>query len=418
MIRSAFLLSLPLALACNLGGKPVTDDSTTGDDTGDTNTGSDTTIADIRTGVAPLDTRVTVEHVIVTSPHTQGDEGFFVQDAGGGANSGIYVWSYDGVGDIFAEPGDEVTITGTPTDYYGWTEFAVESVEITGTGTIPAPVDLGDGSAVTDWDPYESVLVSLTAQDVSSINEYGTGTLSPATTDPDAPFTLDNGFYDYDVMCGATYPSVTGVVFFSYSAYSINPRDTSDLTTPELGATVDATCAEIQAGVCGAVSVYDVVVTSETWSDEDGEHFFVQDEGGGEWTGLTVVVSSGTPNVHIGDTISATGATTELFGLTQLVLASADDIEVTGSSTPVSTVLTEIPTDYESWESCLITMTGVDVTSDESYGEVTTSWGVSVDDTFYAFDAVNGDHWDSVTGPVTYSYSTWKIEPRDASDLH
>lgn len=398
--------------ACNLGGKPVTD--ATGDDTGDsTSSGSDATIKDIRTGVLPLDQSVTIEHVIVTSPHTQGDEGFFVQDAGGGPNSGIYVWSYDGVGDIFAVPGDEVRITGTPTDFYGWTEFSVESVEITGTGTIPAAEDLGDGSGVTDWDAYESVLVTLSGQGVDSVNEFGTGLLSSGVS-------LDNGFFNFDLLCGATYPTLTGVMFYSYEAYSINPRDDADLSVAEQADTVYATCADVQAGVCGSVMVTDVVVTSNDWTDDNGTYFFVQDEGGGEGSGLLVFLPDLEYDVSVGDTITATGVASEFYGLTQLKVSDIANVETTGTSVPVVTVVAEVPADaadWESWESCLVSVGDITATSEEAYGAVTTDKNISLDDVLYAFDAANGDHWDSVTGLVYYSYETWSLLPRDASDL-
>jgi predicted extracellular nuclease len=408
------LLYTSLALlACNLGGKPVTD--AVGDDTGDTATpGTDVTIKDIRTGVVPLDQSVTVEHVIVTSPHTQGDEGFFVQDAGGGPNSGIYVWSYDGVGDVFAEPGDEVRITGTPTDYYGWTEFSVESVEITGSGTVPAPEDLGDGSGVTDWDAYESVLVSLSAQSVDSVNEYGTGLLSSGIS-------LDNGFYNFDLLCGASYPTLTGVMFYSYEAYSINPRDDADLSDAELPETIDATCADVQAGVCGSVRLSDVVVTSNDWTDDNGSYFFVQDEGGGEGSGLLVFLPALEYDVSVGDTVTVTGTTNEFYGLTELKVTDLANVETTGTSVPVVSVVTEVPADaadWESWESCLITIEDVTATSDEDFGAVTTDKNILIDDVLYpSFDAANGDHWNEVTGLVYYSYEKWSLLPRSASDL-
>lgn len=408
MSRILCLLALPALLtACNLGGKPIGDDTS---DTSDTSTGSDHTIKDIQTGVVPLEQSITIEHVIVTSPHTQGDEGFFVQDAGGGPNSGIYVWSYDGVGDIFAEPGDEVTITGTPLDYYGWTEFSVESVEITGTGTIPAPEDLGDGSSVSDWNAYESVLVTLTNQDLVSVNEYGTGLLSSGIS-------IDNGFYNEDISCGATYPSITGVMFYSYEAYSINPRTEADLPAPDMPDAVDASCADVQLGICGPVRVTDAVVTSEAWEDDNGGYFFVQDEGGGEGSGLLVFLEDLSYDVAIGDTVTVSGSVNEFYGLTELKVTDLADVQTTGTSTPVVTVLATAPADWESYESCLVTLMDVTATSDEEYGEVTTSAGISIDDLFYAFDGANGTHWDSVTGPVYYSYETWKIEPRSASDL-
>ncbi len=410
MSRILFLLSLPAFLsACNLGGKVIGDD-TSGDDTSG---GGGHTIVDIRTGVVPLDQSVTIEHVIVTSPHTQGDEGFFVQDAGGGANSGIYVWSASGVANIFAEPGDEVTIVGTPTDFYGWTEFQIDSVVITGSGAIPAPVDVGDGSAITDWNPYESVLITISDQDLVSVNEYGTGLLSSGVS-------IDNGFYNEDISCGATYPSITGVLFYSYEAYSINPRTADDLTAPVMPDPVDATCADAQLGICGPVRITNAVVTSEDWDDDNGGYFFVQDEGGGEGSGLLVFLADLSYDVAIGDTVTLVGSVNEFYGLTELKVTDLADAQTTGTSTPVVTVLNEAPADWEPWESCLVTLTDVDATSDatdETYGECTTSWNISVDDLFYSFDAVTGTHWDAVTGPVYYSYETWKILPRSASDM-
>lgn len=409
MSRTLVFLFPALLTACNLGGKPV-DDNGNDSDSDTSSSGDGYTIADIRTGVVPLDQSVTIEHVIVTSPHTQGDEGFFVQDAGGGPNSGIYVWSYDGVGDTFAEVGDEVTISGTPTDFYGWTEFQVDTVDITGSGTVPPAEDLGDGSGVTDWDPYESVLITLADQALVSVNEYGTGLLSSGVS-------IDNGFYNEDIECGATYPSITGVLFYAYEEYSINPRTEADLPAPTLPDAVDATCADVQLGICGPVRVTDAVVTSEDWDDDDGGYFFIQDEGGGEGTGLVVFLKDLAYDVSIGDTVTVSGSVNEFYGLTELVVTDLADVTTTGTSTPVVTVLSEPPADWESYESCLISLADVTATSDEEYGAVTTSAGVNIDDLFYDFDGSNGAHWDSVTGPLYYSYETWQLEPRSASDM-
>ncbi len=425
MTRFSVLLLAPLSLtlACNLGGKPIGDsgsnsgDSSSTDDTGSSNNG--TTIADIRTGVVPLDVPYTLEHLIVTSPHSSNDKFLFVQDAGGGPNSGMALYDKSLMADIFAVPGDEVTVVGTPSDYYGWTEFTEDSVTITGSGTVPPAIDLGDGTTVTDWDPYESVLITLSNQAVTAVDSYNTGMLSPASSTSTSGVALNNGFYDATVECGGTYPSITGILFFEYSAYTINPRDATDMTDPVLGAVQPATCSDVQLGICGAVALTDVVVTSDSWTKNGDEFFFVQDNGGGENSGLLIDIVGGTYAVTVGDTVSMTGATTEAYGLTEVLISDTSTMATTGTATPVATEITSVPTDFEPYEDCLVTLDSVDVTSDPSaYGDVTTSWGVNVDDLFYSFTAANGDHYNTVTGPLYYAYSTWYVEPRSASDLN
>jgi hypothetical protein len=65
-----------------------------------------------------------------------------------------------------------------------------------------------------------------------------------------------------------------------------------------------------------------------------------------------------------------------------------------------------------------VTLTNVQITSDpDNYGEVTTNYGVTIDDLFYQANMSDGDTYSSVTGVITYSYSAYKLLPRDASDV-
>ena len=167
---------------------PVAKDTDTASDGGDSGGGGGgATIFDVRNGDVGDGETVTLTGILVSSPLTRADtdsgksDGFFVQDPAGGERSGLYVWSQGQFGsELSLAVGDEVTISGKISDYFGWTELVVgdaSSIERTGQGTLPAPADLGDGVGV-DWDAWESVPVTVTDQTVESINAYSTGMLT------------------------------------------------------------------------------------------------------------------------------------------------------------------------------------------------------------------------------------------------
>ena len=109
------------------------------------------------------------------------------------------------------------------------------------------------------------------------------------------------------------------------------------------------------------------------------------------------------------------------YDYTELAIGSASDVVNTGTGTVTPTVLSSVPSDWEPYEGVLVTVDNLDVTSDpDSHGQETTSWGdLQLNDSFFTyFDTVgNGDSFTSVTGAVSYSYKTWLLNPRDASDL-
>lgn len=378
--------------------------------------GSGTTIFDVRDGSVAIGESVTITGAVVTSPHTFGDEGFFIQDPAGGPKSGLYVWSASGVAGVYAEEGDEVTVTGSVSDYYGWTELVIGSptdVTITGSADVPAPVELDSGSGV-NWDDYESVLVRLKNQTVDSVNEYGTGLLSSGIN-------VDNGFVNLDYSCRGTYDELQGIIFYSYKEWSINARTQDDAGTFTDGEAVDSTIHDVQMGsTCGPVRLTDVVATSPSWDDNGDTYFFVQDAGGGEYSGLTAYVKGASYDVATGDKITLVGDVSEFYGLTEVTVKDTSDISTNGTGTPVVTELDAAPSDWEPYESCLVKLNNVTATCDDpagNYGQCLTDWGITVDNVFFDYAWSKNVVWDSITGPVFYSYSTWTVEPRDESDV-
>lgn len=413
---------LPLVLLAACGLSPQTKDSST--DTDDTDGGGggggggDTlTIKDIRSGAAADGDAVTLTGVVVTSPLTRDGSGFFVEDPDGGEYSGLYVWSQAGFTTAPAQEGDTVTINGSISEYYDWTELAVSdpsSVEVTDAGgDVPAPADLGDGSGV-DWDAYESVLVTLTNQTITGVDEYNTAAIS-------AGINFDDGFQYNEFDCGGSYTSMTGIIFYSYSAWSLNNRTDDDLVGYTAGTPMDATIADLRSGtVCGAVNLHDVIVTGGNFDDTDTT-FFVQDEGGGPNSGIAVYVKGTSMDVAVGDKLDIAGSLTDYYGLAELSVAASTDIVAKGTGTPVATELTAAPSDWTPYQSALVTLTDVTTDAGDDYGQLSTNYGIYIDDVYTSTDAWASSSFSSVTGPLYFtSYDDvdeWKVEPRTDADV-
>lgn len=379
-------------------------------------------IADIRADEEAYGTSVTLSGVLVSSPLTREMDGFFVQDPGGGARSGLYAWKQGGFfeGEFTLQPGDEVRISGKVEDFHGWTELVItdiSSVEKTGTGALPDPVDLGDGAGV-DWDDYESVPVTLRAQEVVSVDAFNTGTLS-------AGIAFDDGFQYNEFDCRGSFASLTGIVFYQYERHSLNNRSSEDLGTYTAPAAVDATVAEVQSGaVCGPVTLRGVVTTSPQFGS-DNTTFFASDPAGGLDSGIAIYTKGGAGALAAGRSIDVTGNVSEYFGLTELYVADASSIVDLGPGVePAPLVLDAAPTDWEPYESALVTIVDVTAVSDEDYGKVLTDMGASIGDLFFDWDGRSGDHWSSVTGPLYYTDYTadggtieWTVEPRAADEM-
>ena len=69
----------------------------------------------------------------------------------------------------------------------------------------------------------------------------------------------------------------------------------------------------------------------------------------------------------------------------------------------------------------LIQFDAISLASDpDEYGQSQTSWSdLTIDDKFYTYmdDFSNGDAFSSITGLLAYSYSAWRIYPRNMDDF-
>lgn len=265
----------------------------------------------------------------------------------------------------------------------------------------------------TDWEPWEGVLVTLPDQEVlDCVNQYGEVNLASGIE-------MDDAFYAWESEKGATYTSITGPIHYNYGDWTVMPRDESDLAGYVAGQGCSTTCAELQQeGTEGGVELPGVVVTGPM--NIEGTGFWVQDQGGGEWSGMYIYLYDGvSADVTVGDIVDIKGSATDYYDLTEVSVSSSDDIVLTGDTTDaVIDPLSSAPDDWESWESCLLRLEGIGITSEpNSYNEVDTDWGITIDDLIYEGSYTNGATCDYVQGLLTYSYEEWKLLPRDADDI-
>ena len=144
--------------------------------------------------------------------------------------------------------------------------------------------------------------------------------------------------------------------------------------------------------------------------------FFVQ-SGTGPWSGIFVYTTTATPNR--GDSVTFSALVEEYFGMTQL--KNVSNFTLVSSGHNVSpTVVTTTQAGSEAYEGVLVKVEFATCSNaNAGFGEWTvwnSSTSINIDDMIFPFTPTQGAAYD-VTGPVYYSFSTYKILPRDANDI-
>jgi len=198
--------------------------------------------------------------------------------------------------------------------------------------------------------------------------------------------------------------------------------DETDTDTDTDNSAIPATISDIRQGII-ALGTQVSVNGQVTAIDANG--LFIQSSAGGPWSGIYIFLgpSPWSTAIAVGDLIAVTGGTDEFFGLSEIDSSPAAVTVTATGGTPVATVVTTAnfadPLVAETYESVLVTVESVTVTDDSlMYGQWAIDDGVLIDDMFFVHPAVtNGDTFTSITGVGYFSYSEYKIEPRDAADF-
>jgi len=173
---------------------------------------------------------------------------FFITDPEGGAWHGVFVFNYDAI----VTGGDWVTVSGTVSEYYGFTEISdVTSVVIQSSDNeIPAASSVSTNDVNSEM--YEGVLVRV---------ENVTVTAEPDThsewyvDDGSGAVQIDDGIFQFpNPTLGMAFDSITGAVDYSFDAFGINPRWESDVVPSGSGCTANG---DVTGD--GALDVMDIV---------------------------------------------------------------------------------------------------------------------------------------------------------------
>jgi DNA/RNA endonuclease YhcR with UshA esterase domain len=202
----------------------------------------------------------------------------------------------------------------------------------------------------------------------------------------------------------------------------------------------DTTVYDLQqdlVAVNEVVTLCGLVVTAPTLVDaEAGDGtIVVQEPDGGPNSGIVLYMYGeillAVP-LEPGDVITVTGQYQEFYGLAEIAVTNADDLEVTGSAdlpAPAIVDPASVATggaEAEAYESVLIGVEGVTVTNDDmGYGQWQVDDALLVGDTYFAaaggpsgdnISVATGDTFDAVHGILEFSYEEFKISPRDLDD--
>ncbi len=181
---------------------------------------------------SPLEGQEVTVTGIVTGENYNNDNKFFMCDPGGGPWKGIYVYDWE----IGPALGDEVEVTGTVTEYYGWTELSYCTITILSSGNDvpePLPITTLDLAVPALAEQYESCLVSVSDVVVTAEqDQYGQWYID----DGSGECQVDDGFFYLDsvtppivITVGMEWDMIIGCVDYSYDEYAINPRTPDDL---------------------------------------------------------------------------------------------------------------------------------------------------------------------------------------------
>jgi hypothetical protein len=182
-----------------------------------------------------LDSTVTITATVVAVKQGNYDN-YHLQDADASWD-GIYVFSTEGDPVV----GDNVTITGTVSEYYGLTEITdVTEYIFNSAGNAFDTCDRVNCNTIRlscDYlsEPWEGQLVKIDEPTVDSAGSYGQYYISDYTGETAI---IDDEFYKYGgsqptIVVGETYQHIMGVVHYSYGQYLIYPRYADDVMALE-----------------------------------------------------------------------------------------------------------------------------------------------------------------------------------------
>lgn len=195
---------------------------------------------------------------------------------------------------------------------------------------------------------------------------------------------------------------------------------------------VDDILIEFSTTSMDTVSIYDIQYTTNVTGDSPYKDqnvytygivtakgtagFFIQN-GPGAWNGLYVY--NNTFTVNPGDSVLLLGTVSEYYNMTEMTQVTLCQV-LTSTQVPDPTIITTAQVNTEEFESVFVKVMNAECTNPSAgFGMWTVNDGTGaalVDKLFYEFVPTSGVSY-NVTGPIMYSFSEFKIEPRSAADV-
>ncbi len=382
-------------------------------------------------GHPPLGSEVTIENVVVTAMKVNRIN-FWVEETGAGQWSGIMIYDPSGLAPADMAVGDELTITGITAEYYDVTEIEASAVTRTNTEqTVPGPdevnsADIGTGGALAE--NYESVLVRISDAEVTDQNPDAPSDFGEFEVD--GVLRIDDLLFEHNPALGANFNSITGIHYYSYSNFKLEPRDCWDYS-PNVCIPADHTIYEIQdvshpshPSEGAFVRITGVIVTAVT---ENKINFWVEETAGGEWSGILVhdPNSLGPEDLDRGDELTISGIYSEYYDVTELeasnIVRTATDQRIPGPDVVDSADIGTGGSLAENYESVLVQINSPSVTdtnpdAPDDFGEFEVDGVLRISDYFIEHNPDLGTIFLSITGIHYYSYGEYKLNPRDCLD--
>jgi predicted extracellular nuclease len=181
----------------------------------------------------------------------------------------------------------------------------------------------------------------------------------------------------------------------------------------------------------GTVAEYtDVLVQGVSVTGSGNNGITVQHATGGAYSGIYIFLGlaptgSWSDVYALGDIVDVEGEYNEYYEVSQID-ATGGTVTWLSTGAPLTAETfsdaAALGMTAEAYEGVLVQIMDVTVGSEPStYGEWDIGGDIYVDDTFHAYSSVAtvtiGDTFDSVTGALHFSFSEWKLLPRNDADF-
>jgi hypothetical protein len=188
-------------------------------------------VAELHAGSVPEGAAVTLRGLVVTARDPVPEQervDLFVQQAGGGPRSGLYLR------DFLAAPaatavGDAITVTGAYRLHRG--RRVVEITSLTRTGAAPLAVDT-IAVAALDEDVHQSALLRVTGVRVLDPSYDAYGWLVAEDDGAGATLIIDTLLFDWRPAPDQAFAAIAGVLYCASGGCALAPRDAADLVAP------------------------------------------------------------------------------------------------------------------------------------------------------------------------------------------